>query len=108
MWKFRVKEISFILIGAIFFWIVDTIMDELLFKKRSFADALFFNIPHLDIYMRLTTMAAIIVFGLVIVRYSNMTRRVLLLAGKPAFDTILFTDAEPTGHGFIELQAKTL
>lgn len=71
MWKFRVKEISFIFIGAIFFWIADTIIDELLFEKRSFADALFFNIPHHDIYMRLTTVAAIIVFGLVIVRYAN-------------------------------------
>jgi PAS domain S-box-containing protein len=71
MWKLRVKEISFILIGAIFFWLVDTIIDELLFEKRSFADALFFNIPHRDIYIRLTTVVAIIVFGLVIARYAN-------------------------------------
>jgi PAS domain S-box-containing protein len=71
MWNLRVKEISFILIGAIFFWLADTIIDELLFKKRSFADALFSNIPNHDIYMRLTTVAVVIVFGLVIVRYAN-------------------------------------
>ena len=71
MWNLRIKEISFILIGSIFFWIADTIIDEFLFRRRSFADALFFNIPHHEIYMRLTTVAAIIIFGLVIVKYAN-------------------------------------
>jgi PAS domain S-box-containing protein len=71
MWKFRMKEISLILIGSMFFWIADMIIEEYFFRKRSFADALFFNIPHHEIYMRLTTIMAIIVFGLVIVKYVN-------------------------------------
>jgi PAS domain S-box-containing protein len=71
MWKLRIKEISFILIGSIFFWIADTLIDEYLFRKRSFVDSLFFNIPHHEIYMRLTTIAAIIVFGLIIMKYAN-------------------------------------
>jgi PAS domain S-box-containing protein len=71
MKNIRIKEIGFILIGTMVFWLMDTMVDEFIFMKRSFLDAILLNVPSHEIFIRFTTVVAIVVFGILIMRYSN-------------------------------------
>ena len=64
------REIFFIAIIGLAFWVLDALAEKLVHNK-SFFDVVFFNIPVIDLIARLLTTLVIVISGILIAIYSN-------------------------------------
>ena len=85
------KIIATSIVFGLFFWVIDTVLDSLFFYKGTFLELLIFDIPHHELYIRLTIIVIFLIFGIFISTNLGKSKRAEEeLREKEAFNFALF------------------
>ncbi len=69
------KIIILSFIAAITIWVIDAVIDTLIFHSGTFSDILLFDVPSHELYFRLFFAASFVIFGVIISRILSKRRR---------------------------------